>query len=244
MTSEPHRLRPATGPITVVRRDQNPGGLGPLTGVTFDAVLFDLDGTLVDSLATVERCWAQLFSEFRLDPAAMAHVHGVPAAQSLQTLIPDDPTRRDRATRRIIDLEIAAADDTTMLPGAAEALAVLPRDRSAIVTSGTRDLAEARIAGAGLSTPPVLVCAGDTPAGKPAPDPFLLAARLLGVDPARCLVVEDAVGGLAAAQAAGCRTLAVLPQLSPGEPVADAEVDDLAAVHFVVDGAAGTGPSQ
>ncbi len=242
MTSDPPRPRPATGPITVVRRDQSQGGLGSLTGVTFDAVLFDLDGTLVDSLATVERCWARLFAEFRLDPAAMAHVHGVPAAQSLQTLIPDDPIRRDLATRRIIDLEIAAADDTTMLPGAAEALAVL-RGRSAIVTSGTRDLAEARIAGAGLRTPSVLVCAGDTPVGKPAPDPFLLAARLLGVDPARCLVVEDAVGGLAAARAAGCRTLAVLTQLPPGEPVADAEVDDLAAVHFVVHRTAGTGCS-
>ena len=95
-------------------------------------------------------------------------------------------------------------------------------------------LARARMAGAGLTAPEVLVTADQVRRGKPAPDPYLLAADRLGVDPARCLVVEDAPLGLEAARAAGCATLAVVTTTPRGLLVADAVVDDLSEVTFEV----------
>ena len=137
-----------------------------------------------------------------------------------------------------------------MLPGALDALAALgpSRDqvaswasgadyRCAIATSCTAPLAAARIAATGLPAPDVVVTASDVTRGKPHPEPFLLAAARLGVAPADCLAVEDAPGGLEAARAAGCSTLAVATTTVPADLIADAVVENLAAVTFaVVDG--------
>ena len=205
----------------------------------FGGVLLDLDGTLIDSIAAVERSWLQWCSEYGVDPVRLLGFHGIPAARVIETLLPEGD--RVAAFERIRDLEVADVADIVVLPGAAALLAALADGGvpTAIVTSGTRDLAEARIAATGLTHPPVVVTASDVERGKPWPDPWLEGARRLGVDPAECLVVEDAVAGLRAGRAAGCRALvAVLGTTPPEElePVADLVVPDLTHLATSVEG--------
>jgi len=209
-----------------------PGTLGLLDGRDFAAVLFDMDGTLIDSIPVVVRSWLRWAEEEGVDPRRLVGFHGVPARGVAEKLLP--PERVDAAVERIEAIETADTDGITILPGALEALAALTGDRDlcAIATSCTRLLADARIAATDLPVPRVVVTASDVQRGKPHPDPFLLAAQRLGVDPARCLVVEDAPGGLEAARAAGCATLAVTTTTEPADLVADAVVATLADVRF------------
>lgn len=218
--------------------------LGPLAGRTFVAVLFDMDGTLIDSIAAVERCWVRWAEEFGLDVAQLAGYHGVPARGIAERLL--EPAFVDAAVARIEQLEMADTAGIAVLPGTLDALAVLTGatpQRCAIATSCTAPLARARVAAAGLPVPEVLVTASDVSRGKPAPDPYLLAADRLGVDPADCLVVEDAPAGLESARAAGCATLAVSLTTPRADLVADAVVPNLGAVSFQVsDGRVALGP--
>jgi len=207
-----------------------PSPLGPLHGRLFAAVVFDMDGTLIDSTAVVVRSWLRWAQEHEVDPRRLQGFHGVPAAAIVAELLP--APRHESAVRRITELELADTAGIDVLPGAAEALAALAPDRCAIATSCTAPLAAARIEASGLRAPRVLVTADDVERGKPHPDPFLLAAERLGVDPADCLVVEDAPGGLASAHAAGCSTLAVTTTTPRDELVADAVVTDLSQVTF------------
>ncbi len=198
---------------------------------TFQAVLFDMDGTLVDSVSAVDRCWSRWAREYGLPGGRLELAHGVPSRQVLAAVV--RPADLDAAVRRIEELEVADVDGVTLLPGAARVLASLPPGRAAIATSCTRPLAQARIAASGLAVPSVVVTASDVAVGKPEPAPFLLAARLLGVDPADCLVVEDAPAGVTAARAAGCTSLAVLTTHPRERLEADAAVASLAEVRFV-----------
>jgi sugar-phosphatase len=209
-----------------------PPGLGPLTDRRFDAVLFDLDGTLIDSTPAVERTWQRWALEHGLVPGSWTFLHGVPARQMLAQLIPE--AEIDAAFDRLSQIEVADLDGIVVLPGALDALAALPDGRAAIATSGTEPLAKARITHTRLPAPTVVVTASDTSIGKPDPAPYLLAAQRLGVDPARCLVVEDAPAGLTAARAAGCATLAVLTTHPAAELDAEALADSLADVRFTV----------
>jgi sugar-phosphatase len=207
-------------------------GLGRLADQVFDAVIFDMDGTLIDSTPAVLRTWTAWAYEHGLTPADLTGFHGIPSAGVVRLVLPAE--RHDAAIARINELEITDLEGIVVLPGAAEALAALRNARNAIATSCTVPLAWARIEAAGLIPPSVLVTADDVQRGKPAPDPFLEAARRLGVPPERCLVVEDAPAGLEAARAAGCATLAVTTTTSADELVADAVVGTLADVRFVV----------
>lgn len=201
------------------------------------AVLFDLDGTLIDSTPVVVRSWLRWAEAEAVDPARLQGFHGVPAAQIVAALLPQD--RVADACARIHAIELDDVEGVRTLPGAADALAVLA-PRAAVVTSCTRALADVRVAAAGLRCPEVVVTADDVTRGKPDPEPYLLGAARLGVDPARCLVVEDAPSGLAAARAAGCVTLAVATTHSRGELEADHVVADLSEVEWrVVDGQVG-----
>ena len=222
-----------------------PRTLGTLDGRDFAAVLFDMDGTLIDSIPVVVRSWLRWAEEEDVDPERLVGFHGVPARGIAEKLLP--PERVDAAVDRIEAIETADTDGITILPGTLEALATLTAVRSddgagvtgdlcAIATSCTRPLAAARIAATGLPAPAVVVTASDVAQGKPHPDPFLLAARRLGVDPRDCLVVEDAPGGLEAARAAGCSTLAVTTTTVPADLIADAVVGTLADVRFSVVG--------
>ena len=206
-------------------------GLGRLADEVFEAVIFDMDGTLIDSTPAVLRAWSTWTNEHGLTPGEFNRHHGVPSAGVVRALLPAD--RHDAGIARINELELADMDDIVVLPGAAEALASLVGAKNAIATSCTIPLAQARIRAAGLVPPSVLITADDVVRGKPDPDPFLKAAERLDADPSRCLVVEDAPKGLEAAHAAGCFTLAVVTT-TPREALhADAIVDDLAAVEFL-----------
>jgi mannitol-1-/sugar-/sorbitol-6-phosphatase len=208
-------------------------GLGRLADEVFEAVIFDLDGTLIDSTPAVIRAWATWASEHGLTATEVGRHHGVPSASVVRAVMPED--RYEAAVQRITELELADLHDIVVLPGAAEALASLARAKNAIATSCTVPLAKARISAAKLETPTVIVTADDVVNGKPHPEPFLQAARLLDVDPQRCLVVEDAPKGLEAAQAAGCFTLAVVTTTAREALNADAIVTDLSEIRFDVD---------
>ena len=206
--------------------------LTPLTGREFAAVLFDLDGTLVDSTEAVVRSWLRWAAEHDIDPRRLQGHHGVPAAQIVAMHV--EPHRFDAARARIDELELDDVDGIVPLPGALESLAALPDGRAAIATSCSRPLAAARIRAADLPAPRVLVTADDVEVGKPHPAPYLLAAELLGHDPADCLVVEDAPSGLVSARAAGCATLAVSTTHAGDELDADLVVGTLADVVWSV----------
>ena len=183
-----------------------------MTTWVVDAILFDLDGTLVDSAGSVERSWRQLADKIgRPWPEVRPHIHGLPVAQVMAMLEPDmSPERVDELRLFMIESESTDTEGVVAQPSAARVLAALPPDRVAIVTScGTR-LASARIAAAGLPTPGVVVTADDVTVGKPDPAPYLMGAKLLGFPAQRCLVVEDAPAGVASAKAAGSPVIGVL----------------------------------
>jgi sugar-phosphatase len=203
----------------------------PFEAVLFEAVLFDMDGTLIDSTPSVERSWARWAAERGLDRGRITVAHGVPARQILASFLP--VAEVDGALVEIEVMEVADVEGIVVLPGALDALAALPTGRAAIATSSTQSLAKARIAATGLPAPAVVVTADDVTVGKPHPGPYLLAAARLGVDPARCLVVEDAPAGVASGRAAGCATLAVATTHAVSALDADAVVASLAGVRFV-----------
>lgn len=202
----------------------------------FAAVLFDMDGTLISSLAAVERSWARLAEEYAIPAERFFTFHGIPARAIVDRLLWDRPAaERDAAYARIVEIEVSDTAGIAILPGAVAALEVLtPAGRCAIVTSSSRPLAAARLAATGLPAPSVLVTADDVDHGKPHPDPFLVGAAAFGADPRDCLVVEDAASGLAAARAAGCPTLALATTHAPEDLAGDVVISDLASVRFEV----------
>jgi sugar-phosphatase len=207
-----------------------------LSRFTVDAVLFDLDGTLVDSTASVQRNWRKIATMLGRDGEDLAgQLQGIPGRQVLRMIEPGLSEQRIRELDQVlIDGEVADTSDVVAAKGAIGLLSALPDDRWAIVTSGPRRLARARLHAAGLPVPRVLITADDVVTGKPDPEPFRLAAARIGHPPERCLAVEDAPAGIASARAAGCRTLGVLTTY----PSLDADtVPDLTALTIdVVDG--------
>jgi len=169
----------------------------------YAAFLFDMDGTLLSSIAAAERVWAAWARRHGLDvPSFLPTIHGQRAVETVRRLgLPgvDPQAEADAITRA----ELVDLDGIDAIDGAAEFVARLPAGRWAIVTSAPRELALRRLEAAGLPRPPLLVSADDVERGKPAPDCFLLAARRLRVPIADCLVFEDAPAGIAAAEAAG-----------------------------------------
>jgi mannitol-1-/sugar-/sorbitol-6-phosphatase len=190
----------------------------------FDAVLCDLDGALVDSTSSVSRSWRRFAREFGVSSQALHENHGQPARTLVEKLLDADHVARGLA--RIGAIEVADAAGVEAVPGAAAFFAGIPDDRRAIVTSGSRAIATARLRAADLPVPRTLVTVSDVRRGKPDPEPYLLGAERLGVAPDRCLVVEDAPAGIASARAAGCRVLAVggtdsVDALAPADAVVD-----------------------
>ncbi len=170
------------------------------------ALLFDLDGVLVDSRAVVERTWRRWAQRHHLDPEAILRIaHGRRVRDSLRAVFPSLAV--DAEVDWLDGAELGDIDGLTIVPGAKEFLAGLPRDRWAIVTSCGQALAQLRLGVVGLPTPKVLVVAEDVKNGKPAPDGYELGAHRLGCDPRECLVFEDAPAGLAAGRAAGARVI-------------------------------------
>ncbi|MET7570473.1 HAD family hydrolase [Streptomyces sp. NPDC005492] len=200
-----------------------------------EALLFDNDGTLVSSLESVRRCWTRWAAEFGITAEDFARVelHGRTAVAIAADLLPADVVPAAVARIEALEVEDVPNGGATLLPGTRDFLDSLPADRWAVVTSATRRLAEARLAHAGI-LPKTLVVAEDVTRGKPDPEPYLLAARQLGVDPARCVVFEDAPAGLQAGRAAGMITVALATTHQAHELDADLVVDNLSALSALV----------
>lgn len=203
-------------------------------------LLLDMDGTLADSTASVVRCWDRLFAELGAQRTFTPELHGMPARQVLETALPDlTPQERDEALARVEQLEIEDAGTIAVLPGAMRVLEELQaasgelgRPTWTVVTSATRELFEARWRATGLPVPEDCVTADQVTRGKPAPEPYLLGAERIGIDPASAVVVEDSPGGLRSARAAGARGIAVTTTQTAAEltPLADVmltSMDDL-----------------
>jgi sugar-phosphatase len=177
-----------------------------------DAVLLDMDGTLVDSDAAVERAWATWADEYGADVDAVLEIaHGSPAERTVRRIRPDlaDDDAKAAGDRQVA-LQYDDLSDVVATPGALELVALLDHRGIpwAVVTSADRRLAAARLGVVGIAAP-VLVTVEDITAGKPDPEGYLKAAGLLGVDIARCLVVEDAEPGIEAGRAAGAAVAAL-----------------------------------
>jgi mannitol-1-/sugar-/sorbitol-6-phosphatase len=180
-----------------------------LAGRTFAALLFDMDGTILSSIKAAERVWAAWAKRHGLDVAGfLPTIHGVRTIETIRRLgLPGvDPEAEAEA---ITQAEMHDVEGIEPIAGAATFLGALPKDRWAIVTSAPLALALRRIESARLPVPKVVVTAEDVSQGKPAPDCFLLAASRLGQKPQDCLVFEDALPGIAAAEAAGAAVLVV-----------------------------------
>lgn len=208
--------------------------------ISADALLFDNDGTLISSMESVDRCWTRWAGEYGITAEDFARVelHGRPAAEIVADLLPamaarpgvEPGERLSEALARIEQLEVEdVAGGVRLLPGTRALLESLPAEQWAVVTSATRRLAEARLEEVGIR-PKNLIAADDISRGKPDPEPFLLAAERLGVDPARCVVFEDAPAGLAAGRAAGMVTVALTTTHRADELSADVLITDLSAV--------------
>lgn len=195
-------------------------------------VLFDLDGTLVDSTRAIVRAWVRFAGDFGIGVPDLvaARGHGRRAQDVIADLLPAD--RRAAAFDRVHALELADLDDLAAVPGVPALLAALPAPSWGIVTSGSRVLATARLRAAGLGehVGRLLVTGDDVAAGKPDPAPYLAGAAALGLAPGDCLAVEDAVAGIVSAAAAGMATLAVTVTTAARELAADAVVSDLTGV--------------
>ena len=194
-----------------------------------DAVLFDMDGTLVDSRALVEMMWLR-WAERRAVPAdaILAIAHGRPTLDTMRLVAPQYATPEEAAA---LDAEEAAEEGgETPVPGAAGLLASLPADRWAVFTSAFQGIARDRIARVGLPVPEVLLGADDVRRGKPDPEGYVRAAERLGVSPVRCVVFEDTQPGVVSARAAGARVIG-LRTTYPTLEGCDAVVDDLRAVR-------------
>ncbi len=172
------------------------------------AILFDLDGVLVDSTPSVSRQWSLWARENHIDPKRAVEIaHGRRTIESVRLLAPHLDAEAE--TKKIENREVADNEGVVVMRGAAKLLESLPAGLWCVVTSGTRRLAAARLKVGDLPVPKVLISADDVVNGKPDPEPYLKGAEQLKMSPAKCLVIEDAPAGIAAAHAAGMKVIAL-----------------------------------
>ena len=184
-----------------------------MTAIRCSALLFDLDGVLIDSTPAVARVWHRWAVERGLDPETVVRMaHGRPSRTTIRDLLPNaDIDHEDREVER---RDIADLDGIVLLPGARELLYILPPERWTIATSCTRPLAEVRLRAAGLPVPKTMITSSDVKIGKPDPEPYLKAAAILGFAASDCIVVEDVPAGIRAGKAAGARVIAFLTTMA------------------------------
>ena len=199
-----------------------------MSEVTCKAILFDMDGVLIDSTPAVGRVWSSWAREHGLVPEeVIKRAHGRPSILTISEYLPDaDHAAEDREVER---REMTDLDGVKLLPGASDLLHDLPSGSWTIVTSATRSLAEVRLRTAGLPVPERMVTSSDIKEGKPHPEPYLKAATMLGVCASDCLVVEDVPAGILAGKGAGARVIALRTTCADSELV-------LAGADWIVDG--------
>ncbi|MFE0015352.1 HAD-IA family hydrolase [Mesorhizobium sp. NPDC059054] len=181
----------------------------PFPDHTFGAFLFDMDGTILSSIAAAERVWAAWAQKHGLDVETfLPTIHGVRAVETIRRLnLPGIDVMAE--VEALTQAEFEDVEGIEAIAGAAAFLNALPSQHWAIVTSSPRRLAIRRLEATGLPVPPVMITGEDVANGKPAPDCFLLAAERLGQKPQDCLVFEDAPAGIQAAEAAGTKVVVV-----------------------------------
>jgi sugar-phosphatase len=196
------------------------------------AILFDMDGTLVDSTRCVVAIWTRWAEHHGLDVDHILTVsHGRRTLDTLREVAPHLNIQEE--TRRLDQEELEFKDGVEEVKGAAALLRTLPPDRWAVVTSAGRALARRRLESAGLPVPPVLVSADDVTEGKPNPAGYLSAARLLNVAPQGCLVVEDTPAGILAGRAAGMQVLALATTYPPARLLGAPSIEDFRRARII-----------
>jgi mannitol-1-/sugar-/sorbitol-6-phosphatase len=190
-----------------------------------DAVLFDLDGVLVDSRQCIEQLWRGWASQHQINIDKVLHYsHGRRAVETIRQVAPHLDAEREAAELWAVEAHQTAG--LAKIDGALKLLQSIPSDAWGIATSGTHAIASTRLAFAGLPVPEVLISAEDVVAGKPDPEPYLFAAMMLGVKPARCVVIEDAPAGIQSGRAAGMHVVGII--------TSDYSADELRQAHAVV----------
>lgn len=175
--------------------------------ILVDGVLFDMDGTLVDSTVVVETMWGEFALEVGADAdEVIEFAHGRPSRETVAKYAPD---AQDEWNARVTEAEHTRFNEVVEIPGAPAFANSLPRGRWALVTSALHHPARARVELVGITPPDIVVGADDVERGKPHPEGYRKAAAALGLDPARCVVFEDTDAGLTAGLEAGCIVVAV-----------------------------------
>ncbi|MEU3311596.1 HAD-IA family hydrolase [Streptomyces sp. NPDC006662] len=200
------------------------------------ALLLDMDGTLVNSDAVVERCWRAWALSHGLDPQeALKVVHGRQGYATMALLLPERPMELNHAENaEMLARETADTDGVVPVAGAPAFMAAIARLPHALVTSADAALASVRMAAADLPMPRIRITAESVGASKPDPEGFLKGAAELGVDPSDCVVFEDSAAGIAAGLAAGMRVIGIGPRAAAHGPTV--HVDDLTAVRVEASG--------
>ena len=200
-------------PVTPPRHLVSQGKLDGMIETRCSALLFDMDGVLIDSTPAVARVWSGWAVEHGFDPEKVVRMaHGRPSRTTIRDLLPNAEIElEDREVER---REMEDLDGVILLPGARKLLSLLPPDRWTVATSCTRPLAEVRLRAAGLPIPKAMVTSNDVRVGKPDPEPYLKAAAKLGFAASDCIVVEDVPAGIRAGKAAGARVIAFLTTMS------------------------------
>jgi len=215
------------------------GELKNMTQLECDAVLLDLDGVLIDSTICITRHWEAWARQHGLEVDDVMQVaHGIRTVETMRRVAPHLDIEKE--AERFTALEIVDSEGVVAIDSASRLLNGLPKDVWAIVTSGNRELATARLRWTGLPIPRTLVTAEDVRQGKPAPEPYLVGAERLGMAVEGCVVVEDAPAGIEAARAAGMRVIGITTTHAREELLGcEVTVDRLSALRIAVgDGSA------
>ncbi|GHD58793.1 HAD family hydrolase [Jeongeupia chitinilytica] len=198
----------------------------------FDAIFFDMDGTLIDSTPCVERIWRNWAGEHGIDAENLiANMHGVRGVDVIRRFAPNADLQTE--FNKLLERELTDMEGTIAIPGIAARLTELDGVRTAIVTSAPRPLAKSKLEYCGITPPAFMVCAEDVADGKPSPAPYLAGAKHFGVDPARSLAFEDAPNGVRSAKAAGMTVIA-LTTSHPADELREADflIGDWHDLHF------------
>lgn len=202
------------------------------TVIEAQALLFDMDGTLIDSRVVVEKIWKRWCDENGIDwHTVLPRLHGVRMRDSVE-MFAKPGMDVEAVYQRLYREEVEDVDGIVPIPGAAELLASLPPDAWTIVTSADTVLAKARLGAAGIVPPPRMVTGEIVTLGKPDPEGYLLGARRMGADPKDCLVFEDAKAGIDAGLAAGARVIAIAGDHPEEVPPNVEWVTDLTSLRF------------
>jgi sugar-phosphatase len=204
-----------------------------MTQLECEAILFDLDGVLIDSTSCITRHWQEWTRQHGLEMAAVMQVaHGLRTVETMRLVAPHLDVERE--AERFTAIEVADTEGVVPIDGALQILEGLPRGVWTIVTSGSHDLARARLTRAGLPIPDALVSGDDVRHGKPAPEPYLVGVKRLGKVAENCVVIEDAPAGIEAARAAGMQVIGIVATHRREELDCSVVVDRLSALRILV----------